>query len=485
MSVFLLEAGSSRSARAAWSQARASRRWAGAFALALLLAACSHHDAPGGAGHTHAPPSGAGATKGTSAEPDRAAAAHASEHGAVAHDHGADAHGDHDHGDAEHAGEASSHPADDHANEVVLGARALAESGIELVAAERRALAATFRAPAQVALNREGMAHVGCAVKGRVAEIRVRLGDEVAAGDVLLVVESAELAEAQSDYLSKSSAFATAGPAVELARNAHERARGLYEASQGIALTEVQRREAELHAAEAALASARTAMSAAKSRLTLLGVQDEALERLVATGVVDPRFLVRAPIRGQVVEHEVTFGELVGPERDALLVLADTSRLWVLADVPEAKLRSTAVGSRARVLLGAEQDHWCEGVVTFVSPALDPRTRSVRVRIEALDRHPELRPGVFAEAEITAPETGGEAVVVPAEAVRMVRGTTVVFVPVAGEEGAFVARPVVVGVATSSHVVIRSGLAARERVVAKQAFLLEAELGKSGAVHQH
>lgn len=414
---------------------------------------------------------------------------------ACTHDeHGThDPHGAHEEPGAHAAGDERAHarpaPEQGHADEVHLSPAALVASSVVLGTAEDHILAPTFRAPAQIAFNREGMAHVGCAVKGRVAEVRARLGDEVKAGDVLLVVESAELARAQSEYLSKKSASATAAPAVELARNAHERAKGLYEKAQGVALAEVQKRESELRAAEAGLAAARAAERAAESELQLLGFGPEKLARLGEGGAVDPRFEVKAPIAGQVIEREVTLGELVGPERDALLVLADTSKLWVLADVPESKSGAVAVGARARVLLGADQDHWCEGVVAFVSPALDPRTRSVRVRIEALDRHPELRPGVFAQAEIAAsgehagPST--QVVSVPSDAVRTIEGRTIVFVPVAGEPGTFAARAVVLGRFVGGRVEIVRGLAAGETFVAEHGFVLEAELGKSGAKHEH
>lgn len=448
----------------------------GRLALLALLVACSHD----------------GETLGSSGRTSRTADVHApNETDDHAHAR-ADEH-DHAHGDAPAGG---SKPADGgasahgdehaHADEVALSPAALAASRIELGTASTGALAVVVRAPAQIALNREGMAHVGCPVKGRVAELAARLGADVKSGDVLAVVESAEFAEAQSDYLAKTSAAATAAPAVELARNAHERAQGLYAASQGIALTEVQKREAELHVAEAALAAARTAVRAAESRLTLLGFDGAARARLAEKGDIDARFLVRAPIAGQVVERGVALGELVGPERDALFVLADTRELWVLADVPEARLRDVAVGARARVLLGAEEDHWCQGVVNFVSPALDARTRTVRVRIQAIDHHPELRPGVFAEAEIEAPRSEGvELVVVPSEAVREVEGARVVFVPVAGEEGTFAARRVEVAATAGGKTQLRAGLAAGERYVAKGAFVLEAELGKSSAVHEH
>jgi len=370
-------------------------------------------------------------------------------------------------------------------DEVVLTALALETNGVRVEKAEKRELRPTFQVPAQVAFNKDRMAHVGCPVKGRVAELRVGLGEDVAQGAALFVIESPELGEAQSEYIQKRSAAQTAAPSVELARSAYERAKGLYEKTQGIALTEVQKRETEFRSSQAVLQAAQTAEQAAANKLQLLGMSPERVTRLGESGVLEPRFTIQAPIAGQVIEREVTLGELVGPEREALLVLADVTRPWVLADVPESRLREVALGARARVLLGVEETHWCEGLVAFISPALDPGTRSARIRIDVADRHPDLRPGVFAKAELTSAEQGGLAVALPEGAFQTVEGETVVFVPVAGTSGAFAKRVVRVGPAVGGLVPVLSGLDAGESYVATGTFVLKAELTKDSAGHEH
>ncbi len=374
-----------------------------------------------------------------------------------------------------------------HADEVHLAVDSLQRLGVELSEARKQVLVPTQRVPAQVAFNSEGIAHVGVSVRGRVAELRVRLGDEVVAGQVLLLVESPELGEAQSDFILRRSVAINALPGVELAKGAHERARGLYDKNQGIALTEVLKRESDYRTAEAGLAAARAEEEAARNRLRLLGMSAEAIERVAETRELEPIFDVKAPIAGQVVEREVTLGELVGPDREALLVIADMAKLWVLADVPETRLRDIAVGARARVLLGSGGDHWCEGVLSFISPSINPASRSVQVRIEPTDRHPELRPGVFAQAEIETDSAHEREprLAIPDAAVQMVEGSSAVFVPVPGEEGTFVRRSVTVGAAIGGLVPVLSGLAEGELYVSAGSFILKAELGKSSAEHDH
>lgn len=398
-----------------------------------------------------------------------------------------------------HGAAGDEHGGDEHADEVHLAPGLAARFGVELDVARLETLRPRMRVPARIAFNRENMAHVGSPVRGRVVELSARLGDEVQLGQPLCVVESAELGAAQNEYLLERSAALSAEPAVDLARNAHERALGLYEKSRGIALTEVQKREAEFRAAQSALVAARTRATSARSQLQLLGLSEERVAKLEATGVSDPRHTVFAPIAGQVVEREVTLGELVGPEREALLVLAEMSHLWILADVPESKLREVVLGARAEVLLGQSGDHRCTGQVDFISPTLDPRTRCVQVRIRADDRHTDLRPGLFAQAEIETraePEHSDHAhqagehepvpvLCVPESAVRTKDGATFVFVPVADEPDTFAKRVIRCGEAVGGRVPVHSGLAAGETFVARGSFVLEAELGKHGAAHEH
>ncbi len=377
---------------------------------------------------------------------------------------------------------------EEHADEVHLTAEAIAKRGIVVANAERRAIARRLRVPARVVFNAEAMAHVGTPVRGRVATLTAKLGAEVKRGDELLTIESPELGEAQSDLLLKIAAEGNADPPVDLAKRALERAQKLYEAAQGISLADLQRREAELRVAEAQRAAAKAARVASENRLHLLGMTQEAVARIVRTGEIEPRFKVFAPIDGTVIEREITFGHLVDPSRESLLVLADLSHLWVLADVPEARLGEIELGAAASVVVASAADHSHDGRVTAIAPQIDPTTRSAQVRIEVVERHAEIRPGVFAEVELTLPakgDGGPPPIVVPEDAVQTVEGRRCVFVPIDGEPGAFRPVPVETGERSDRSVALTAGLEEGAPYVAKGAFLLKAELGKSSAGHEH
>ena len=93
-----------------------------------------------------------------------------------------------------------------------------------------------------------------------------------------------------------------------------------------------------------------------------------------------------------MIEREVTLGELVSPEKDALMVLANMNTLWVLADVPEARMPEISTGAKAKVEVSALKGETIEGTVSYIAPAIDPETRSGRVRVEVSNGHTPLRP---------------------------------------------------------------------------------------------
>lgn len=395
-----------------------------------------------------------------------------------------DEHG-HDHGEA---------GASAHADEVTLTAEAIERYGLKVEDAQMWILKPTFIAPARVGFNAEAMAHVGSPVRGRAVEIKVRLGDQVAKGAPLVVVESPELGQMQADFLLRRTAAQAAAPQVDLARAAWDRARGLLEQSQGISLTEVQKREAEYKAAVANQKSAEAAATAAENGLHLLGMDQAAVAQLASTGEITPRYTIYAAIDGRVVQREITLGELVSPDREALLVLADTSTLWVLADVPEARLSHVALGAKAWVTVGgasAGMDHKYEGQVAFISPLVDPATRTAQVRIELPGNSvgaAEVRPGMFAQVEIVGSNSGEgptSQVAVPHEAVQTVEGGPAVFVPVVGEPNTFQKRAITVGPTVGGLVPVLTGLVEGEKFISAGSFILKAELGKGSAAHEH
>jgi cobalt-zinc-cadmium efflux system membrane fusion protein len=373
-----------------------------------------------------------------------------------------------------------------HVDEVKLMPEAIRRNGIRVVAATTRSLVSTVSAPARIAYNSEAVAHVGSAVTGRVSELKVRIGAAVKKGDPLVVIDSTELGEAQSDFLQKRTAAEIAKPMVDLAKNALDRAQKLLGETQGISLTEVENRQRDYQTALGTVASAETAATAAENRLHLLGMNQSTVERLIQTKEIDAKYVVHAPIDGRIIEREATLGELVGPDKEKLMVIADLSTVWVLADVPEAKLPDITEGSKVEISVAVSGAQNFEGAVAYISPELDPATRTARVRMQVANPDLRLRPGMFATALIATAAAGAEAVVaVPEDAVQTVEGEPAVFVPVEGEPNTFAKRAVGVGLPVNGFVPIFAGLKEGEKYVAAGSFILKAEIGKAGAAHEH
>ena len=415
---------------------------------------------------------------------------------------------------------------EEHADEVALSEEAIRIFNVTTERAERRLLTGTTSVPARVAYNAEAMAHIGTQVQGRAREIVARLGDEVRAGDLLLVIDSPELGMAQSDYLQQDAAVAAARINVEAARSmvqvaatAFERAEKL-RASNGISITDFLERqgamreaEANVRRAEAEVKVAESARLAAENQLHILGYLHEACASLLKSGEIDTRHEIRAPIAGRVIQREVTPGEVVAPESEPLMVLANMEELWVLADVPERHLGRVSVGTPARVSMGSLGDIAFEGTVSYIAPQLDPRTRTAPVRVvipsTAAPRHEQhageehdvtsgtavsavylLRPGMFGLAELSLASLAGQpqnvaVLAVPEAAIQEVEGGPALFVPVEGEPNTFALRPVRLGARVGHWLPVLSGLAEGDEFVATGTFVLKAELGKEGAEHAH
>jgi len=361
-----------------------------------------------------------------------------------------------------------------------LSRQAIRDNAIRVESVRRHRLAQSATFPARVSFDTERMAFVGTPVSGRVTEVRARAGDRVEAGQILLLVDSPALGEAQSEFLQRQTQVRVTQSLLEVARMAVERARRLH-AEKAVSLGELQRREGEYQKALSDRQSAEAFLTAAENKLRLWGMDDEGIGRLGGSGRIEPHYAVRAPQSGQVVERKATLGEMVGPEREALLVLADTRRFWVLADVPEGQVHRVVAGSEAWVVLDALPDKPIRGLVAFISPLVTPATRTVQVRIEVV-ADPALKAGIFSQVRLSLRAAPGEddhlALAVPAEAVQSVENRRAVFIEVPGQPGTFRTRTVETGPSVGGLAPILAGLKEGERVATGGVFVLKAHLEK-------
>ena len=374
------------------------------------------------------------------------------------------------------------------AMELRLEEKAAKACGISTERVSRRTIRKTFRVAARTVSDPEASAHVGTSVAGRIRELRVQIGAPVHAGDVLAVLDSPDLGQAQSEYLTQRDAARIGKIPLDPLRNSYERAKTLLDTSEGhsITRTEVDRREAELRNAEADVARAEANLRAAESRLRILGMSRESIEELAATGDIAPEIELKSPVDGTVVEREATLGQFVTAGGEKLFVVADLTRLWVIADLPEARLADVALKQQVRVefpAVGIEST----GEILLFGAEVSPVTRALPVRIALHAADGRLRPGLLADVEIeegSQADAGASFLAVPSEAVQVVGGGPVVFAAVTDEPCTFVARRVVLGPGTEGYVAVLGGIDEGDEIVTKGAFYLKADLGKAAAGDQ-
>lgn len=208
----------------------------------------------------------------------------------------------------------------------------------------------------------------------------------------------------------------------------------------------------------------------AKQKLLLLGMPPDDLAEFLRTRVPKRGVGVRSPSNGYV-SRKAAFEGLYFQPGTQLFEIADLSSVWILADVYEAELARVRVGQQARLELAAYPGRPFHGIVEFLYPALDPATRTLRVRLRFPNPRLALRPGMYGDVHLAIPT--GMALVVPREAV--VDTGDVQYVFVAREGGRFEPRRVRVGHRSDDKVEIVEGLAEGEVVVTTANFLLDSE----------
>jgi cobalt-zinc-cadmium efflux system membrane fusion protein len=177
---------------------------------------------------------------------------------------------------------------------------------------------------------------------------------------------------------------------------------------------------------------------------------------------------ILAPISGSVIDLTVAPGAYWNDPTAPLMTLADLSSVWVTANVPEKDTPRVAQGQAVDVALAAYPGETFKGQVLFVSDVLDADTRRTKVRIAFKNPGTRLKPGMFANATFFAPKQ--VVAIVPTSALVLKDDTNQVFVEVA--PWTFEARPVEIGFQQDDQAIIRNGVKAGERVIAKGGVLL-------------
>ena len=330
-------------------------------------------------------------------------------------------------------------------------------AGINVTTIGAGTLSREVRVPGKIIAAADRMAQIVPKVGGIVTEARKNLGDAVEKGDVIALIESREMAEAVAEQLA-------AKRAEELARTTFNREKGLW--SKKITAEQDYLNAKNVH----------------QESVIRLDLAKQKLQALGHAGDIDlkgnARFHeLKSPFSGRVIGRELTLGEYVDSTHAAYTV-ADLSVVWVETAIAPVDLSVVQEGQIANITNGPVS---ATGKLIFVSPVIDPETRSAKAIIELDNADGAWRPGTFVNADIST-STQDAALRIPKDSVQVIDGKSVVFVQ---NTDGFEPREVKVGRTDSQHIEILSGLRPGESIATSNTFTLKAELGKSDAEHEH
>jgi membrane fusion protein, heavy metal efflux system len=210
---------------------------------------------------------------------------------------------------------------------------------------------------------------------GRVVEVRARLGDSVQKGQVLLRVQSPDIAAAFADYRK-----ATADEV--LVRKQFDRAQILYDKG-AISLNDFQ-------VSEDAESKAKVDLETSQEHLHVLGVDKDHPSAVVE---------IKAPVSGVITDQQVTGASGVqGLAGANPFTISDLSHVWILCDVYENDLANVHIGESAEIRLVAYPDKALTGRINNIGPILDPNLRTAKVRMEVANPGGLMRVGMFVNA---------------------------------------------------------------------------------------
>ncbi len=314
-----------------------------------------------------------------------------------------------------------------------LTTRQAALAGVTFAVAREAPVARTVRAVAMVVPNERALGIINTRISGWVEKLYVsETGIHVEKGEPLFELYAPDLVTAQEELLLAKRLMTTAG---------------------GDSL-----------------------VSAARRRLALWNVEEETIADIERSGTVRRRITIRSPYRGHVLEKKVIEGQMIRTG-DRLFKIADLSTVWIEPAIFEQDIPFVRKGQRARITFDALPGRTFIGRVTFVHPTLDMGTRTLRVRVEMPNERLEIKPMMYGTVEVMSETARG--VAVPLTAILPTGDRDLAFVL---HGGGVMPTEVAVSVRGDSEIVVTSGIAAGDTVVASATFLFDSESSLAAAM---
>lgn len=329
-------------------------------------------------------------------------------------------------------------------NMVTIAPERLQTIGVRFEEATRRPLERSIRTVGRVEIDERLLARVNIKFEGWIEDLRVSaIGDHVKQHQILFTIYSPDLVATQEEYLL---------------------------ALQGIR---------ELGSSEFPVVArgAKDLLKATRRRFQLWDITENHIQDLERTGEVLRTLPIHSPITGTVLKMEARAGTYVTPGTE-LYMIADLSRIWIMADIYEYELPLIQLGQKATVTLSYDPQTHLVGSLGFIYPTLDPQTRTAKVRFQVDNPGEKLKPGMYANVELTIPL--GRRLAIPRDAVLETGERQMVFIHHGG--GKLEWRDAKLGVQAGEWVEVLEGVKKGDHIVTSANFLIDSESQLKSAV---
>jgi Cu(I)/Ag(I) efflux system membrane fusion protein len=343
---------------------------------------------------------------------------------------------------------ASVSPSSGPSSHIQIDPRSRRVAGIQTVTAKSQTLFREVRGVGEISYDESKLKTLSAYIDGRIEELYADYtGIEVKKGDALAILYSPDLYAAQVGFART----------LDFAVNA----------------TSSNDRIAD---------SNRRLLESSRERLVELGMTETQIKKIEKNKVANSRLELHAPMSGTVIEKMAVTGQYI-KAGEPVYRLADLSTVWLVLELFSEDASRIEIGQTVTATTQSMNGLDCEGKVEFVDRTVDPKMRTVGVRVAIDNKHGHLKPGEFARATLKIPLLSKdgqpqETIVVPRNSLLSVGQTSLVYVE--GKPGEFELRRVKTGPTVEGQIAILEGLTAGENVVAKSTFLLDAQMQLQG-----
>lgn len=310
----------------------------------------------------------------------------------------------------------------------------------------------------KIQYNEDRLSKISSPVVGRATDIKAKLGDRVSAGQLLMTIESPDIASAYADFYKSRSDVAFAERGRRLAADLYE--------TKAIAQKDLQQAQNDYLKAQAEF-------NRAKSRLLALRVPEETLEKQSdEPPPVQIVFSLKAPLSGTVIEKNVTLGQLVGADpAQNLYSVADLSTLYFVGEIFEKDIAQIHINQEILMRVDAYPGETFRGKIHYIGDLVDPASRTIKIRGEVGNPTGKLKPEMFARISV---QTRGSKEIASIPQSAILREGEEEFVFLALPDSAFRRTRVTVGARIGADAQVTEGLKAGDRVVTEGGLLLKA-----------